>query len=120
VRARGRRPSQRDLRAPLAGVVAGLRAARHEVAVCLPVDCPSVTPAVVRALGEACGDAAVPQTGPLPGAYARSALPLLERNLAHGRLALKDALLELDVVTLELDEDVLRDVDTPEDLRSTG
>ena len=31
--------------APIAGVVAGLRAAAHETAVFLPVDCPLVTPA---------------------------------------------------------------------------
>jgi molybdopterin-guanine dinucleotide biosynthesis protein A len=109
-----------DLRAPLAGVVAGLRAARHEVAVFLPVDCPSVTPTALRALGEACRGAAVPQTGPLPGAYARSALPLLERNLVDGALALRDALVGLDVVTLVLDEKILKDVDTPQELRSTG
>ena len=32
-----------DVRAPLAGIVAGLRAARHDVCVFLPVDCPSVS-----------------------------------------------------------------------------
>src|SRR5207237_206834 len=57
-----------DVRAPLAGLVAGLRAATGEICVFLPVDCPSVTAEVLRDLGEACADAAVPQTGPLPGA----------------------------------------------------
>ena len=65
-----------DLRAPLAGVVAGLRAARNDVCVFLPVDVPLATPELVLALGEACDEAAVPQTGPLPGAYARSAFRL--------------------------------------------
>jgi molybdenum cofactor guanylyltransferase len=105
-----------DVRAPIAGVVAGLRAAAHDVAVVLPVDCPFVTPELVRQLGNACRDAAVPQTGPLPGAWAKSALPVLERRLAKGPYALYRAYEELDVVTLELDPALLADVDTPSDL----
>ena len=103
-------------RAPIAGVVAGLRAAAHDVAVFLPVDCPWMTAAAVRALGDACRDAAVPQTGPLPGAWAKSALPLLERRLATGPLALYRAYDDLDVVTVELDPALVADVDTPDDL----
>ncbi|MGZ4292464.1 MAG: molybdenum cofactor guanylyltransferase [Gaiellaceae bacterium] len=105
-----------DTRAPIAGVVAGLRAATHEVAVFLPVDCPWMTTEAIRALGEACHDAAVPATGPLPGAWAKSALPLLEHRLANGPLALYRAYDELDVVTVELDPAVVADVDTPGDL----
>jgi molybdopterin-guanine dinucleotide biosynthesis protein A len=104
------------VRAPLAGVVAGLRAAETEVAVFLPVDCPLVTPDALRALAEACKDAAVPETGPLPGAYAQSALPVLERRLADGELALRDALDELDVETVPLDEELLANVNTERDL----
>jgi molybdopterin-guanine dinucleotide biosynthesis protein A len=109
-----------DVRAPIAGVVAGLRAAANEVAVFLPVDCPRVTPDVLRALAEACRDAAVPQTGPLPGAWAKSALPVLERRLANGPYALYRAYDELDVAHLELDPELLADVDTPADLASFG
>jgi nicotine blue oxidoreductase len=105
-----------DLRAPIAGVVAGLRAATNDVAVFLPVDCPRVTPEVLRILGDACRDAAVPQTGPLPGAWARSALPLLEARLATGPLALVAAYDDLDVVTVQVDPALVADVDTPEDL----
>jgi molybdopterin-guanine dinucleotide biosynthesis protein A len=105
-----------DVRAPIAGVVAGLRAAANDVAVFVPVDCPWMTPGAVRALGEACRDAAVPPTGPLPGAWARSALPLLEQRLANGPLALYRVYDELDVVTVELDPSVVADVDTPGDL----
>jgi molybdopterin-guanine dinucleotide biosynthesis protein A len=105
-----------EVRAPIAGVVAGLRAATHEVCVFLPVDCVRVTPQVVRALGDACRDAAVPQTGPLPGAWAKSALPVLERRLAEGPLALYRTYDELDVAELELDASVLADVDRPSDL----
>jgi len=105
-----------EVRAPIAGVVAGLRAATNDVAVFLPVDCPRVTPEVVRALGDACRDAAVPQTGPLPGAWAKSALRVLERRLAKGPLALYRAYDELDVAEIELDAALLVDIDTPGDL----
>ena len=105
-----------DVRAPIAGVVAGLRAAAHDVAVFLPVDCPRVTPGLLRSLGDACRDAAVPRTGPLPGAWAKTALPVLERRLANGPLALYRAYDELEVVELDLDPALLADVDTPQDL----
>ena len=104
------------VRAPIAGVVAGLRAASHDVAVFLPVDCPRVTPELLHRLGEACRDAAVPQTGPLPGAWAKSALPLLEQRLAKGLLALYRTYAELDVVEVQVDPALVADVDTPNDL----
>ena len=106
-----------EIRAPIAGVVAGLRAAAHDVTVVVPVDCPWITPEVVRLLGDRCRDAAVPQTGPLPGAWAKSALPVLEQRLAAGGpLALYRAYDELDVVTVEVDPRLVADVDTPADL----
>lgn len=105
-----------DVRAPIAGVVAGLRAAANDVVVFVPVDCPWMTPDAVRTLGAACRDAAVPTSGPLPGAWAKSALPLLEQRLANGPLALYRTYEELDVVTVELDPAVVADVDTPGDL----
>jgi molybdopterin-guanine dinucleotide biosynthesis protein A len=105
-----------EVRAPLAGLVAGLRAAACEVCVFLPVDCPLVTPQLLRELGASCRAAAVPQTGPLPGAYARSALPVLERRLRDGELCLKGALRELDAVVLELDERLLANANRPEEL----
>jgi len=105
-----------EVRAPIAGVVAGLRAAAHEVTVVVPVDCPWMTADAVRALGEACHDAAVPAGGPLPGAWAKSALPLLEQRLANGPLALYRTYDELDVVIVELDPSVVADIDTPGDL----
>ncbi len=105
-----------DVRAPIAGVVAGLRAAANDVCVFLPVDCPQVTADVIRALGRACRDAAVTSEGPLPGAWARSALPVLERRVREGRLALVRAYEELDVAELELDPELVADADTPEEL----
>jgi molybdopterin-guanine dinucleotide biosynthesis protein A len=107
-----------EVRAPIAGVVAGLRAAANDVVVFLPVDCPRITTEVVRALGEACRDAAVPQTGPLPGAWAKSALSVLEGRLTHGPLALYRAYEDLDVATLEIDPQLLADVDTPGELEN--
>jgi molybdopterin-guanine dinucleotide biosynthesis protein A len=98
--------------------VAGLRAAGNEIVVFLPVDCPWVTAEAVRTLGEACRDAAVPPTGPLPGAWAKSALPVLEERLVTGPLALHRAYEALDVATVELDPALVADVDTPADLPS--
>jgi molybdopterin-guanine dinucleotide biosynthesis protein A len=105
-----------DVRAPLAGLVAGLRAARTELIVALPVDCPLLEPDDVRALAAACTEAAVPQTGPLPGAYRRSALPVLERRLAAGQLKLRDAVAELDATVVPLDPARLANANTPEEL----
>ena len=107
------------VRAPIAGVVAGLGAAHSDLCVFLPVDCPLVDSALLRSLAAACADAdaAVPQTGPLPGAYRRSALPALQRRLAAERLSLRDALAELDSRTIELDESLLVNVNTVDDLQ---
>jgi molybdenum cofactor guanylyltransferase len=105
-----------DTRAPIAGLVAGLRAARNDVCVVLPVDTPRVDEVSLLALADACADAAVPQTGPLPGAYRRSALPVLERRLAAGDLALRGALDELDARIVRIDPDRLANVNTPDDL----
>ena len=107
-----------EVRAPIAGVVAGLRAAENDVVVFLPVDCPHITAEVVRELGNACRDAAVPQTGPLPGAWSKSALPVLEQRLAQGPLALYRAYEDLDVAHLEIDPRLLADVDTPAEFES--
>ena len=104
------------VRAPIAGVVAGLRASATEVTVFLPVDCPLVTPEALRELAEACADAAVPESGPLPGAYAQTALPVLESRLEAGELSLRDALTELDVRTVELDSALLTNVNTEREL----
>ncbi|MGI9112512.1 MAG: molybdenum cofactor guanylyltransferase [Gaiellaceae bacterium] len=98
-----------ELRAPIVGVIAGLRASIHETVVFLPVDCPLVTPEVLRALGEA---QAVPQTGPLPGAYSKADLPELERRLAAGELSLRG----VNSTVLEVDERLLANANTPAEL----
>jgi molybdopterin-guanine dinucleotide biosynthesis protein A len=105
-----------DVRAPIAGVVAGLRAAAHDVAVLIPVDMPMLTAGALAALAAACRDVARPPRGPLPGAYRSTALPALERALADGRLALHEAIEGLEVAIVELEPGVLLNVNTPDDV----
>jgi molybdenum cofactor guanylyltransferase len=96
-------------RAPIAGVVAGLRAAATETVVFLPVDCPLVTAELLRELGER---EAVTQTGPLPGAYSKRDLPELERRLAAGDYSLRG----VNPRVVEADERLLANVNTPAEL----
>lgn len=107
-----------SVRAPLAGIVCALRLAAYDVCIVLPVDCPLVTPGLLRRLAAACADAAVPATGPLPGAYRRSTLPALERRLREGQLALHEALAELVVRRIAADADELVNVNTRDDLEA--
>ena len=94
-------------RAPVYGLVAGLRAAAHDTVVALPVDVPLMTPEALRALGEA---QAVPSPRvPLPGAYPRALLSLLESRVAAGELSLRG----VNETTLEIPEGLLVDADTP-------
>jgi aminoglycoside 6-adenylyltransferase len=95
--------------APVYGVLAGLRAASHETCLVLPVDTPLVTPELLRALLAA---AAVPQAGPLPGAYSRALLTELERRVALGELSLRG----VNETVLEVDERLLANVNTRMDL----
>jgi molybdopterin-guanine dinucleotide biosynthesis protein A len=105
-----------EVRAPIAGVVAGLRAAANDVCVVLPVDTPQVGPGELRALAAACADAAIPPSGPLPGAYRKRALPALEAALAAGSLSLWKAVALLDVREIRIDPALLVNVNTPDDL----
>jgi molybdopterin-guanine dinucleotide biosynthesis protein A/predicted GNAT family acetyltransferase len=107
-----------DVRAALAGIVAGLHAAKNELTVVLPVDTPLVRAADLRLLAEAATEASVPQTGPLPCAIRRSALPVLERRLAAHELALRDAFAELEARVVELDPAHLVNVNTPSELEA--
>ncbi len=107
-----------EVRAALAGLVAGLRAAANDVVVFLPVDNVGMDAPGLRALAAECRDAAVPPTGPLPGAYRRRALPLLERRLAARELRLRDAVAELDAAVVGLDSALLVNVNEPGDLGS--
>jgi molybdopterin-guanine dinucleotide biosynthesis protein A len=105
------------LRAPLAGVVAGLRAASHAICVFLPVDAPLVTPSILRALGVACRDGARPASTPAPCAFAKRTLPQLEARLRGDDLSLTGALAAVDTAIVEgLEEELLVDTDHPDEL----
>jgi molybdopterin-guanine dinucleotide biosynthesis protein A len=96
-----------DERAPIHGLVAGLRHASHETVVALPVDVPLITSEALRALGVA---GAVPSPRvPLPGAYPRSLLPVLESRIASGHLSLRG----VNATTVEISAALLVDADTP-------
>jgi aminoglycoside 6-adenylyltransferase len=92
-------------RAPVFGLLAGLRAASHDLCVALPVDCPLVTPELLRELAEA---RAVPQTGPLPAAYTRDDIAELEARVARGELSLRG----VNESVLDADEKLLLNVNT--------
>ncbi len=100
-------------RAPVFGLIAGLRAAANDVSIVLPVDCPLVTAESLRALAEA---VAVPQTGPLPGAYSKQMLPELEARVARGELSLRG----VNPTVLELAERLLANVNTRMELTTAA
>ncbi len=105
-----------NVRAPIAGLVAGLRVATNEASVVLPVDMPLLDEATLVALAREGGDAAIPQSGPLPGVYRKAALPALEGRLAAGDLGLQDALQDLDTRRVTIDPSLLANVNEPKDL----
>jgi molybdopterin-guanine dinucleotide biosynthesis protein A len=72
---------------------------------------------VLLDLAERCAEAAAPEASPLPAAFRRSALPVLERRLTKQQLALHEALDELGAIRLEVDEALLTNVNTPDELR---
>jgi molybdopterin-guanine dinucleotide biosynthesis protein A len=108
---------------PLAGLEAGLLAARHDVTFAVACDMPYVTFEVAEmaiAAARRC-DAALPRVDgrpePLCGAYKRSALPFITGALNTGRLKAADIADDLDVTWLEgLDPKLFRSLNTAEDL----
>ena len=109
-----------ETRAALAGIVAGLEAASSDVVVVVPVDMPRLTADLLLDLAAGCADAAAPATSPLPSAFRKTALPVLERRLVEGAYTLHEALDELSAVRFPLDETQLENVNTPDDLRRLG
>jgi molybdopterin-guanine dinucleotide biosynthesis protein A len=103
-----------DVRAPIVGLVAGLRAAPTDLCVALPVDCPLVTSAMLLELADACRDVARFQRGPLPGAFRRGTLAALD----SGEMAIHRIVSTLDVAVLETDPARLVNVNTPQDLEA--
>jgi molybdopterin-guanine dinucleotide biosynthesis protein A len=100
-------------RAPVHGLIAGLRVATNDVCIVLPVDCPLVTADLLKSLA---ADVAVPQTGPLPGAYSREMLPELETRIARGELSLRG----VNPTVLEVDERLLLNVNTRTELMTAA
>jgi molybdopterin-guanine dinucleotide biosynthesis protein A len=82
----------------------------------LPVDVPFASAQLLRSLGDSCREAAVTETGPLPAAFAREALPMLERRLAFNELRLGDVFAELDTALVDADPALLVNVNRPADL----
>jgi molybdopterin-guanine dinucleotide biosynthesis protein A len=97
---------------PVAAIAAALRASSHDVAVVVPVDMPLLTVAALHVLAEACRDAAVAQRGPLPCAVAVRTLAAFEA----GERRLRTVLAGLETATVELDERLLANVNTPAEL----
>jgi molybdopterin-guanine dinucleotide biosynthesis protein A len=83
----------------LSGIHAALSEARCELAVCIPVDTPLLTPQWIQLLARhafARGAPACPRAGgrihPIPGCWPRSVLPLVEAVLRSGNPAAHVAL----------------------------
>ena len=108
---------------PLAGLEAGLVAARNEVIFAVACDMPYVTQEIAQLAVVAARrcDAAIPRIDgrpePVCGAYRRSALPFVTGAVNTGRLKASDLSAELDVTWLEdLDPQLFRSLNTPQDL----
>ncbi len=107
---------------PLAGIEAGLAAARHDPVFVIACDMPYVTRevAVMAVAAARTCDAAVPRIDgkpePVCAAYRRSALPHITEALNSGRRRAADVLAEMDVTWLEhVSEVVVRSLNTPDD-----
>jgi molybdopterin-guanine dinucleotide biosynthesis protein A len=109
---------------PLAGIEAGLAAARHALVFAIACDMPFVTQEIAEmALSAARGsDAAVPRIGgrpePVSAAYSKSALPVISAALDAGDFKAAGVLGAMEVTWLEgLDAGLFRSLNTPEDYR---
>ena len=108
---------------PLAGLEAGLIAARHEVMFAVACDMPYVTTSVAEiavAAARSC-DAAIPRHEgifePVCGAYRKTALPAIVGALDAGNYTAHDVTEYLDVTWLEgLDPEQFESLNTPADL----
>ena len=108
---------------PLAGLEAGLLAARHEVLFVVACDMPYVTSSVAEvavAAARSC-DAAIPRHDglfePVCGAYRKTALPTIVGALDAGNHVAHDVVESMDVTWLEgLDPAQFESLNTPADL----
>ncbi len=108
---------------PLAGLEAGLIAARHDVLFAVACDMPYVTPSTAQLAVAAAGgcDAAIPRHDglfePVCGAYRKTALPAIVGALDAGNYIAHDVVEYLDVTWLEgLDVAEFENLNTPADL----
>ena len=108
---------------PMAGIEAGLSAAREEVMFAVACDMPYVTVDLAQAAVAAARscDAAIPRIGgraePVCGAYRRVALPTIAAALNAGRFRAADIAESLDVTWLEgLEAAQFQSLNTPGDL----
>jgi molybdopterin-guanine dinucleotide biosynthesis protein A len=107
---------------PMAGIEAGLMAARHDPVFVIACDMPFVTREVTVmtvAAARSC-DAAVPRIDgrpePVCAAYRKSALPVISAALDSGNRRAADVLAALDVTWLEdISSEVVRSLNTPDD-----
>ena len=107
---------------PMAGIEAGLAAARLDPVFVIACDMPYVTRGVATlavAAARTC-DAAVPRIGgrpePVCAAYRKSALPIITESLDAGNRRAADVLASLDVTWLEdISGEVVRSLNTPDD-----
>ena len=90
--------------------IAGLRAATHETAVFLPVDCPLVTPELAAPARR--GARGPTDRARCRGPTARTTSRVLERRLASGELSLRG----VNPRVLEVDERLLANANTPAEL----
>jgi molybdopterin-guanine dinucleotide biosynthesis protein A len=108
---------------PLAGLEAGLMAARHEVLFAVACDMPYVTRPVAEiavAAARSC-DAAIPRHDglfePVCGAYRKTSLPAIVGALDAGKYTAHDVVEVMDVTWLEgLDPAQFESLNTPADL----
>jgi len=108
---------------PLAGLEAGLLAARHEVLFAVACDMPFVTTSVAElavAAARTC-DAAIPRHDglfePVCGAYRKTALPTIVGALDAGNYVAHEVVESMDVTWLEgLDPAQFENLNTPADL----
>lgn len=109
---------------PLAGLEAGLIAARNDVVFAVACDMPYVTRSTAELAVAAArnSDGAIPRHDgifePVCGAYRKTALPVIVGALDAGNYTAHDAVAELDVTWLEdIDPDELESLNTPADLQ---
>jgi molybdenum cofactor guanylyltransferase len=108
---------------PLAGIEAGLLAARNEVLFALGCDMPYVTRSTAEMAVAAAhqADAAIPRHDglyePVCAAYRRSALPVIVAALDAGSYTAHDVVMDMDVTWLEdVDPAELESLNTPADV----